>query len=64
MHHVGYAELAAPVANAGGLGIFDRIKPPSGVHLPMASGDTSGCWAMSGASKLMGLRAAAMKLPR
>jgi NAD(P)H-dependent flavin oxidoreductase YrpB (nitropropane dioxygenase family) len=29
MHHVGYAEMAAAVSNAGGLGSCDRCAIPS-----------------------------------
>ena len=33
MHYVGFAELAAAVSNAGGLGIITALTQPSGKHL-------------------------------
>jgi hypothetical protein len=33
MHYVGFAELAAAVSNAGGLGIITGLTQPSGKHL-------------------------------
>ena len=37
MHHVGYAELAAAVANAGGLGMITALTQPNRPHWPRRS---------------------------
>ena len=35
MHYVGFAELAAAVSNAGGLGIITGLTPVSYTHLTL-----------------------------
>ena len=35
MHHVGFAELAAAVSNAGGLGTITGLTPVSYTHLTL-----------------------------
>ena len=35
MHHVGYAEMASAVSNAGGLGIITGLTPVSYTHLTL-----------------------------
>src|SRR5437867_13391489 len=44
MHYVGFAELAAAVANAGGLGLITSLTQPSPQHL---ADDVSKCRAMT-----------------
>ena len=39
MHFVGYAELAAAVSNAGGLGIITGLTPVSYTHLTLPTTD-------------------------